>query len=56
MKRIVEATYPSLDFGNEVRDIEKECSHYKVRSRTVWRCKLRNCSLTAMHLLASGRV
>jgi ethanolaminephosphotransferase len=31
MKKIVEATYPSLDFGDEVRDIEKECSSLKVR-------------------------
>ena len=31
MKRIVEATYPSLDFGDELRDIEVECASPNVR-------------------------
>lgn len=30
MKRIVEATYPSLDFGDQGRDVEAECSSPKV--------------------------
>jgi len=31
MKKIVEATYPTLDFGDELRDIDEECSSPKVR-------------------------
>lgn len=37
MKRIVEATYPSLDFSNEGRDITEECSSPKVLHWTVGR-------------------
>jgi hypothetical protein len=56
MKKIVEATYPNLDFGDEVRDTEKECSSPKVRS-LYWKVSntLTNRSPMVRTWLASGR-
>jgi hypothetical protein len=58
IKRIVEATYPTLYFGDEVRDTKEECSSPKVRigfNRSQGDV-LTNLSLMAKGWLANGKV